>query len=76
VIFSFLLLCGIFFLLPETFRPGPPAQKLPTTNEKEQQGDTTNPTPTPKRRRVNPLQALDILRFKNIQLVVTFVAFT
>ncbi|KAH8550002.1 major facilitator superfamily domain-containing protein [Umbelopsis sp. PMI_123] len=76
VIFSFLLLCGIFFLLPETFRPGPPTQKLPTTNEKEQQGDTTNPTPTPKRRRVNPLQALDILRFKNIQLVVTFVAFT
>ncbi|KAI8581539.1 hypothetical protein K450DRAFT_231796 [Umbelopsis ramanniana AG] len=74
VIFSFLLLCGIFFLLPETFRPAPPPEKLPTTNEKEK--TEVESAPTQKKRRVNPLQALDILRYKNIQLVVTFVAFT
>jgi predicted MFS family arabinose efflux permease len=75
VIFSFLLLCGIFFLLPETFRPAPPPEKLPIANEKENTEEAAT-APKQKKRRVNPLQALDILRFKNIQLVVTFVAFT
>lgn len=83
VIFSFCLLCGIFFLLPETFRPAPAAQVLPIANEKSEKEDTTTvenaseqkSTPRRRRRYVNPLSALELLKFPNIQLVVIFVAF-
>ncbi|KAJ2964976.1 hypothetical protein NQZ79_g83 [Umbelopsis isabellina] len=83
VIFSFCLLCGIFFLLPETFRPAPAAQVLPIANEASEKQDTTTventseqkPAPRRRRRYVNPLSALELLKFPNIQLVVVFVAF-
>ncbi|KAM3583814.1 hypothetical protein VKS41_003785 [Umbelopsis sp. WA50703] len=82
VIFSFCLLCGIFFLLPETFRPAPAAQVLPIVNESSEKqiittvNETSELKPTPRRRRyVNPLSALELLKFPNIQLVVVFVAF-
>jgi hypothetical protein len=63
-------------------RPAPAAQVLPIVNESSEKqiittvNETSELKPTPRRRRyVNPLSALELLKFPNIQLVVVFVAF-
>jgi MFS family permease len=76
VIFSFCLLCGLFFLLPETFRPASVPQQLPVVGKNSEKQDSSASSPKHHNRRVNPLQALELLKFPNMQFVIGFVAFT
>jgi MFS family permease len=56
----------LFFWLPETWR-APVKEELPI-NDADKQAP-------PRKKRVNPIQSLALLRFPNMAVIVTYVAF-